>query len=107
MRDLLNCPNCGAPIDGEKCQYCGTVFYDFAAIDTDKPSYIKMRVNGKLIMFKAILTNVQMTVSSPEAYTFFDNRPIVVNQRNEMTVSADFHVIDDDDGVLYRIRRKE
>lgn len=22
----LNCPNCGAPIDGHKCAYCGTVF---------------------------------------------------------------------------------
>lgn len=22
----LNCPNCGAPITGVKCEYCGTVF---------------------------------------------------------------------------------
>lgn len=22
----LNCPNCGAPITGDKCEYCGTVF---------------------------------------------------------------------------------
>jgi len=22
----LNCPNCGAPITDEKCQYCGTKF---------------------------------------------------------------------------------
>lgn len=26
MKDLLNCPNCGAPINGSKCEYCGTVF---------------------------------------------------------------------------------
>ena len=26
MKDLLNCPNCGAPIKGSKCEYCGTVF---------------------------------------------------------------------------------
>lgn len=25
MKDL-NCPNCGAPITGDKCEYCGTVF---------------------------------------------------------------------------------
>lgn len=25
-----NCPNCGAPITGNKCEYCGTVFYDFS-----------------------------------------------------------------------------
>ncbi len=26
MKDLLNCPNCGAPIKGSTCEYCGTVF---------------------------------------------------------------------------------
>lgn len=28
MKDLLNCPNCGAPIKGSKCEYCGTVFHE-------------------------------------------------------------------------------
>lgn len=23
---MTNCPNCGAPITGPKCEYCGTVF---------------------------------------------------------------------------------
>lgn len=23
---MRNCPNCGAPINGDKCEYCGTVF---------------------------------------------------------------------------------
>lgn len=22
----MNCPNCGAPITGDKCEYCGTEF---------------------------------------------------------------------------------
>lgn len=26
VKYLLNCPNCGAPINGSKCEYCGTVF---------------------------------------------------------------------------------
>lgn len=26
VKDLLNCPNCGAPISGSKCEYCGTWF---------------------------------------------------------------------------------
>ena len=24
-----NCPNCGAPIETEKCPYCGTTLYTF------------------------------------------------------------------------------
>ena len=42
-----NCPNCGAPIQGPKCEYCGTVFRgqranipgiidDYANIDSTK-----------------------------------------------------------------------
>lgn len=23
---ITNCPNCGAPVHGTKCEYCGTVF---------------------------------------------------------------------------------
>ena len=23
---MTNCPNCGAPIKGHKCEYCGTIF---------------------------------------------------------------------------------
>lgn len=25
---ISNCPNCGAPIVGNKCEYCGTIFND-------------------------------------------------------------------------------
>jgi hypothetical protein len=43
----LNCPNCGAPITGEYCPYCGSVFYDWAALDSNKPKVIPGRA-GKL-----------------------------------------------------------
>lgn len=23
---MINCPNCGAPITGTECEYCGTLF---------------------------------------------------------------------------------
>ena len=25
---MSNCPNCGAPITGDRCEYCGTVFWE-------------------------------------------------------------------------------
>ena len=28
-----NCPNCGAPITGQKCEYCETVFYALKHFD--------------------------------------------------------------------------
>lgn len=103
MREVLNCPNCGAPIDGEKCQYCGTVFYDFAAIDADKPSYIKMRINGHLFIFKAILTSVEMRHDASSSF-YADGRAVCCRMP-DVTVSAEFHLIDDN-GVLYQMRKE-
>lgn len=98
MREVLNCPNCGAPIAGDRCPYCGTVFYDFASIDMDKPSYIKMRLNGHVVIFKAVLQNVETTITPCSYYA--DNA--IVTTHGDMSVSVDFAVIPDN-GVLYKV----
>lgn len=98
MREVLNCPNCGAPIAGDRCPYCGTVFYDFASIDMDKPSYIKMRLNGHVVMFKGILRNVGITHMPCDYYA--DNT--IVSRHVGMSVSVDFDVIPDKD-VTYTV----
>lgn len=48
-----NCPNCGAPIRGRECEYCGTIF-DFKCdnhidkSDADRPV---LYLDGKPMMF--------------------------------------------------------
>ncbi len=49
---ILNCPNCGAPIVGERCEYCGTVFYDFSCIDVNSPCWIKIRYGDNVFAAK-------------------------------------------------------
>lgn len=39
---MYNCPNCGAPITGEKCEYCGTVFNAETANRASDEHYIKL-----------------------------------------------------------------
>ena len=56
-----NCPNCGAPIESERCPYCGTMFIDFACVDLDKPFYLKIKHNGHIFIVKTILRNIEMT----------------------------------------------
>lgn len=57
-----NCPNCGAPIAGIQCEYCGTMFYDFAEISDNKPKYLRLDINGQKIWGRAMMleTNIVM-----------------------------------------------
>lgn len=51
----MNCPHCGAPIESPKCPYCGTLIVDFANIDINIPTYLRVKTpNGGLCWFKAV-----------------------------------------------------
>ena len=86
------CPNCGAPIVGFECPYCGATFYDFASLSFDKPVFIRYRnTDGQVLLLKTYLTNMNYEVSAREAtclHTGFD--VIAVQQQPEITLSADF-----------------
>ena len=56
--ELLNCPNCGAPITGDRCEYCGTQFID-CTVKKDKPFYLKVSVDGnRTIIVKVLLESL-------------------------------------------------
>ena len=88
MRKQLNCPNCGAPITETTCPYCGTVFYDFCAMDSDRPTYIRMNWGGNQTVFKAYMRSADMIYSLDSL----------------MELHIDFVVVEDDDGTLMKRR---
>lgn len=61
-----NCPNCGAPIQGVKCEYCGSMFYDFSELplDLQTPTYVKIKVPHmkQNIMMKVIFDNLERSI---------------------------------------------
>ena len=82
---IHNCPNCGAPIDSEKCPYCGTLFVDFAAIDADKPFFIKIKRNGEVFIAKVILS--ALTVHNEYERLFADNRETLSIPTTDITIN--------------------
>ena len=86
MRDKLNCPNCGHPIDDVICSYCGTVFYDFANIELNGSSYIRLKVFDTLQVFKVRLNTIR---------TNYDACSLP-------TIEMDFVILPDDQGVLIK-----
>lgn len=45
------------------CPYCGTAFYDFATLDDEKPTYIQANIDGQLLMFRAMMSNISLEIS--------------------------------------------
>lgn len=61
-----NCPNCGAPIETDKCPYCGTMFVDFACMDADRPFFMKIKKDDKIFIVKVMLRSSEIRCESPD-----------------------------------------
>ena len=91
------CPNCGAPISGWQCDYCGAAFYDFSSLDVsfDKPIFMRFKHEGKVVETKVRLTKFDVN-SSPEYFDLFcDNQKYSCMARVRREIGMSFDVIDD------------
>ena len=88
-----NCPNCGQPITGEKCEYCGTVFIDWAIIDMNTPVFIKFRHHGKILRAKCIMSGLDLRYGSPSTeYLYSDNQVYTTCMGPEAVPEIDIHL---------------
>lgn len=77
-----NCPNCGAIISEEKCPYCGTMFYDFSAIELDKPCFVKFRFGDKIMRVQVKLNNLNYQESPDDVSFYADNKRLLTLHRS-------------------------
>ena len=87
-----NCPNCGAPIETEKCPYCGTMFLDFAAMDADQPFYMKVKQDGEIYILKVKMTSMELKAEHDDTYGVFGSRRLTLRPISSLTL--DFDVLD-------------
>lgn len=89
-----NCPNCGMPITGEKCEYCGTVFIDWAIIDSNKPFYIKFRHDGMITRAKCMVKSFDVNAHSEACNIYADNEVYArIMPETSMTIDVSMDVI--------------
>ncbi len=62
MRKQLNCPNCGAPITGDRCEYCGTQFIDCTTVKNGEPFYLKIQIGDTVNVIKVFLNELSIEV---------------------------------------------
>lgn len=84
MREEFNCPNCGAPINNERCEYCGTQFYDLADLQLNCESFLRVKINDKILLLKVIPREVTLEHSFntyPYLTMGFTARQIMAKER--------------------------
>ena len=84
-----NCPNCGAPIETEKCPYCGTMFLDFAAMDADQPFYMKIKQDGKIYILKVKMSSMELRIEPNDIYDTFGSRLLRFEPIRSLTLDFD------------------
>lgn len=89
----LTCPQCGAPITDERCEYCGVIFYDFACVECNKPFYLKIKHNDKICIYKVIMDDATIKSSTDTAILFADDTYRQVVARENIDIDLHFHMV--------------
>ncbi|MBP3217379.1 MAG: hypothetical protein J6M46_03295 [Lachnospiraceae bacterium] len=100
------CPHCGAPITGERCGYCGAVFYDFSAVNVlnGRPTYLKLKLpDGRVVIAQAEVVRFDFTQTVEPVSFYADEVLVNCMPSQEVKLSLDFCLLKDEDGTLYKV----
>lgn len=89
MSDQFNCPNCGAPISGDICPYCGTAFIDWSCIDERKANFIKVKFNGRIHLMKVHMISLGFNYNTPETALWCDDQVYCSIRKPELNLHMD------------------
>lgn len=85
------CPNCGAPIEGDKCEYCGTVFVDFGCIDLEQPFVLKFKKGNQIYIYPVRFIDAHV-IRDSEPVIYADNRCISPFCLEARHITLDFEI---------------
>ena len=98
-----NCPNCGAVITKDVCDYCGTVIYDFSCLKVGEPSYIKVKHGNQLILGKIVINDCSINIETIERKIDTGKTYIPIFSDRIASLNINGHMIKDVDGTLFKV----
>lgn len=85
--NLTNCPNCGAPINGYKCGYCGTIFSSPLDSFTGQRALLMRITDDNQLFISGI--DVTCVENNPLFSTYYNcDSPVMVMPQQETTITA-------------------
>lgn len=101
-KENLNCPNCGAPLEGIQCRYCGTYMYNVADLSAEKPTFIRLNLGGQWVMLRVLVTEFDLHNNSEPMSLYADDTVLKTVTAPEWTLHMDMHVVPDEYGIYAR-----
>jgi hypothetical protein len=92
MTKMTNCPNCGAPLHGTKCDYCGTTFLDLIDIEPGNICSVRLRYMGHEMtaQMRANVVSIGADYSSYEPVSLLgDSHVSYIASRPEITMNLE------------------
>lgn len=105
---IKNCPNCGAPVVSNKCDYCGTYIFDFSQIKMGEACWISVDLgDGSKRLLHVILNDASVDVSHHDISYYADNRIVKTVIKPDITLDMSFNVIVEDRTGLMAVTKGE
>lgn len=105
-KEYLNCPNCGAPLDGVQCRFCGTYMYNIADLSAEKPTFIRVNIAGKWVMLRVLVTEFELCNESEPISFYADDTLLHTVSAPEWTLHMDMRIVPDETGIYARATRE-
>jgi predicted GTPase len=105
---ITNCPNCGAPVVSNKCDYCGTYIFDFSQIKMGEPCWISVDLgNGCKRLLNVILNNASVDADYNEISFYADNKVVKTLGVPDITLDMSFYVVGEDKTGILSVMKGE
>lgn len=101
-KESTNCPNCGAPLEGVQCKFCGTYLYNVADLSAEKPTFIRLHIGGQWVMLRVLVTDFTFCQEAEPMEFYADNVKLTNVRAPEYTLHMDMHVVPDEGGIYAR-----
>lgn len=91
---ITNCPNCGASVVSNKCDYCGTYIFDFSQIKMGEPCWISVDLgNGCKRLLRVILNDASVDADYHEISLYAGGRVVKTLGVPDVTLDMSFYVV--------------
>lgn len=106
MNKRANCPNCGKPIIGAVCDYCGSVMYECINVVKFARNKLRIKTDRGLLVANAAYENVKIDVKKNYLPFWADNVRDEIQTTPDVYVDVRLHIKPDKKGRLYAIINK-